>query len=639
MKAKRNTQKRLDNLRLEVELDNINQNANLTMAPIRSQIIKPSDMKFLVSQPDPSQFSPIRDALGVREDEADINDITTVRGYEDPYNFPSQAQVDALINNFIERRHPYSLDDVKGSPFIQEWIDIRDSIQREYPQHPTKQQRKLLSKETREALQNWLIDNAGRFDQYVIHQFLIPDTYGTERTQEEVEASNERLLQEQNMQRTKGYVSRIQNTNLGELNTQKLEGESDENYLQRMQSLQNSMPSQERILANEKEKEKMEFRNNLQKVASPTVSEAIINDEYFKGDNGSDIIRILVRAWPSFLKELKETYSKLDLEAFMDFTHNWVDKIQNTKGVKNPVIAGEPEIIVVPPNSAKSLSALNDDGTITIRNLAGRSLTIGVKNGKPWNFTTDKGVAPKTLQLFPSHYNYFGTTHRQFLDKFAEMVAALSEGPTEFFNNLLESPPPRGPRSVITINAPEKDDPRRRTRSGTGFKNIPKHRKKFGHGISTATDSPEYREFGRLIVNIPKLTDGILRVLYASNGINVAGIKSTHISPDFVDLIMTILDTEKFNPRLFDRLPISEKPLFKKLIDIAKLKHKLGANNLVDENEKQQLQRWEIVRGEIESGNDNISLRKEAKKLISYFMKSGRLSKSEAYDLLIQLSL
>ena len=138
---------------------------------------------------------------------------------------------------------------------------------------------------------------------------------------------------------------------------------------------------------------------------------------------------------------------------------------------------------------------------------------------------------------------------------------------------------------------------------------------------------------------MPKLSDGVLRVLYASNGINIAGIKSTHISEDFKDLIMAIMDTEKFNPRLFERLPNSEKPLFKKLIDVAKLKHKLGANNLVDENEKQNMQRWELVRGELESGNDNISLKKEAKKLISYFMKSGRLSKSEAYDLLIQLSL
>jgi hypothetical protein len=68
---------------------------------------------------------------------------------------------------------------------------------------------------------------------------------------------------------------------------------------------------------------------------------------------------------------------------------------------------------------------------------------------------------------------------------------------------------------------------------------------------------------------------------------------------------MTIIETGKFNARLFDRLPNSEKPLFKKLIDVAKLKHKLGAGNLVDENEKQQLQRWELVRGELESGNDN----------------------------------
>ena len=518
-KAKRITQKRLDNLRLEVELDNINQNANLTMAPIKQQMLKPSDMKYLVS--DESQKPQF--------------------GFED---------------NVLD----YDADAESASD----------------------------------------------------------------------------------------YVRRIQNTNLGAYSTQKLEGESDENYVLRMQSLKASLPSQDRAVAMEKEKEKLQFRNYLTAVASPTVAETIINNGFFKGDAGEDHVRLLVRAWPSFIKELKETYSKLDVESFVEFAQIWVDKIQTTKGVKNPVNV-EPQVVVAsgdnPLDFAKRISATK----IEIRNTIGNKLVLGTK----WKYSW------QSFLKFPEFWDLFTEINRD--GKRTTTKAKYFEGYDILNSNIdqIDPDPNPIPQAFATVDDDDDDGgdsftgspkdafiaspPNRRSNAlpkpKKDGKGIYAHRKKYGHGISAKTDEPEYREFGRLIVSMPKLSDGILRVLYASNGINIAGIKSTHISEDFKDLIMAIIETGKFNSRLFERLPNSEKPLFKKLIDVAKLKHKLGAGNLVDENEKQNMQRWELVRGEIESGNDNISLKKEAKKLISYFMKSGRLSKSEAYDLLIQLSL
>jgi hypothetical protein len=644
-KAKRITQKRLDNLRLEVELDNINQNANLTMAPIKQQMLKPSDMKYLVSdETERPQLGFDSDVLDALENEQPIENIEDANGYRDPAPFPTEEQIGYAIQNWYDNnRVDWTLSQVKRvSPFREELNAIREKISRQNANKAADVRARLVTDAQLEYVRN----NQDRFDEVYIKDTLIPSEFdGATESAEQVHEKNEQLFQAQRGQMANNYVKRIQNTNLGAYSTQKLDGETDENYMRRMESLKASLPSQARVVAMEKEKEKLQFRSYLSAVASPTVAETIINNELFKGDDGVDNVRLLVRAWPSFLKELKETYSKLDVGSFLDFAQSWVDKIKATKGVKNPVNV-ETEVVVDSQENYLQFARRINATTIEIINTKGKKLQLTPDKKVRWNsflgypefydlFTyVEDGKRKSNTAKYVEGYNTLKSELEALEaaadadvgqavpdDDLEEVVFGVAGGEPAQVNN------GRGFKRHKGLGLPKKGKP------------TPKHRKKYGHGISAKTDAPEYREFGRLIVSMPKLSDGILRVLYASNGINVAGIKSTHISEDFKDLIMTIIDTEKFNPRLFERLPNSEKPLFKKLIDVSKLKHKLGAGNLVDENERQQLQRWELVRGELESGNDNISLKKEAKKLISYFMKSGRLSKSEAYDLLIQLSL
>lgn len=624
-KAKRITQNRLDNLRLEVELDNINQNANLTMAPIKQQMLKPSDMKYLVSGDEQPQLGFDANVLNARMGENLIENIEDAAGYRDPIaNSMTNEEVEREINRMdLVFRQSFGMDALKDlvQQGYQQFQPFIDDAKQNVPSTANSRQQKFIT------LAN-LTRNKAQIEQMFHDEVSEPYMIGMQAKQQaDIQANNERLFKEQNSR----YVKRIQNTNLGAYSTQKLEGESDENYILRMQSLKASLPSPDRAVAMEKEKEKLQFRSYLSAVASPTVAETIINNEFFKAEDGERHVRLLVRAWPSFLKELKETYSKLDVPSFLEFAQSWVDKIETTKGVKNPVNV---ETQVVVDSQADPLQLT--------RRISASELQIRNANGDTMKLTPRKRVSWQTFNKYPEFWGLF--TGLNANGKRVAKQALYTEGFA-----YLQQQIDQIPQAVAAADVDNDDDDGGggggggEYKRGDGFKRpakpTPKHRKKYGHGISAKTDEPEYREFGRLIVSMPKLSDGILRVLYASNGINIAGIKSTHISEDFKDLIMTIIDTGKFNARLFDRLPNSEKPLFKKLIDVAKLKHKLGAGNLVDENEKQQLQRWELVRGELESGNDNISLKKEAKKLITYFMKSGRLSKSEAYDLLIQMSL
>jgi regulator of replication initiation timing len=595
------------------------------MAPIKQQMLKPSDMKYLVSQSEEPQ-------LGFDANVLDYNAIDpTHADYIDPAGY--EVLTDKQLSTKIKDEKETFL---VGLENLQRLIDNGfDYFERYYSmleaelEYNQRQKQDLLSDEETNAIM-------GAF--FLKYTKEIREQYGKRVLYPDLKRQNEANKQarvdaiKHNKQISQSdYVKRIQNTNLGAYSTQKLEGESDENYILRMESLKASLPTPDRAVAMEKEKEKLQFRSYLSAVASPTVAETIINDAFFTGVEGERHVRLLVRAWPSFLKELKETYSKLDVSSFLEFAQSWVDKIETTKGVKNPVNV-EPEVIVDSGRDYRDLA----------RRISATKIEISNTNGNRLELTPTKKVGWKSFEKYPEFWELFTDINRD--GKRVALQALYVQG----FARLQQEIDPI-PQAVAAADVDNDgggggggDDNMNR---GNGFKRhhvgkpVPKHRKKYGHGISAKTDEPEYREFGRLIVSMPKLSDGILRVLYASNGINIAGIKSTHISEDFKDLIMTIIDTGKFNARLFDRLPNSEKPLFKKLIDVAKLKHKLGAGNLVDENEKQQLQRWELVRGELESGNDNISLKKEAKKLITYFMKSGRLSKSEAYDLLIQMSL
>lgn len=105
---------------------------------------------------------------------------------------------------------------------------------------------------------------------------------------------------------------------------------------------------------------------------------------------------------------------------------------------------------------------------------------------------------------------------------------------------------------------------------------------------------------------------------------------SKKLSKIFIDL----LKENQYKTKDFNNLDNDEKELLEHTINYSK--KKMGNKNY--ENNKEKIKRFEILRGELISGNNNINIIKELKQLLLLLMRNKLISKSESNDVLYSLS-
>lgn len=167
-----------------------------------------------------------------------------------------------------------------------------------------------------------------------------------------------------------------------------------------------------------------------------------------------------------------------------------------------------------------------------------------------------------------------------------------------------------------------------------GFKHT---RVKVGKGISVK-ETPSYKHFGKYVIHMGHLLDkNVANFKYPSLG-SIPSIKPLTISEDYKEFIIDTLENQKPNERLFTKLPNEEQRHFEKvvsgagLIDTFKLKRNQG------KTEKEEANRFNLLRGEILAGNNNEKLMKELRGLILRFMNEGRIQQKEGTSMLVELS-
>ena len=158
-----------------------------------------------------------------------------------------------------------------------------------------------------------------------------------------------------------------------------------------------------------------------------------------------------------------------------------------------------------------------------------------------------------------------------------------------------------------------------------------------GKGVSIQ-ETPKYIEFGKFCLSLPHLNNDILKVKYCSTMADVPNFKNS-ISKDFVDFIENFIDTKKINERQFEKLPKEEQKIFKNLINKSGLNAKYKVNEVKDENEKKEEDRFNLVKGQYIAGNDNPKVKDELRRFIIKFMMEGKINKKEGQEILFQLSM
>ena len=148
-----------------------------------------------------------------------------------------------------------------------------------------------------------------------------------------------------------------------------------------------------------------------------------------------------------------------------------------------------------------------------------------------------------------------------------------------------------------------------------------------------------YKVFGKFIINCDLLVhENILLVKYSGSYAPVPSLKRTKIGDALKKVILELLDSSKINYDLLKDCTHNEREIFDRLITRAGLHKQLDYDkNLCKLNETGLKLRFEVLRGEILSGNNNQEIVYELLYVIKELMSMGVINELDGIELLEEL--
>jgi hypothetical protein len=172
-------------------------------------------------------------------------------------------------------------------------------------------------------------------------------------------------------------------------------------------------------------------------------------------------------------------------------------------------------------------------------------------------------------------------------------------------------------------------------KSGKGLAKVPK--RKVATGISTKKEPP-YRQLGKYVIHWKQLNDNdMLNVKYKSLG-RIPQFKPVPVSDVFKEYVVDVLETGKHNQRHYEQVPIEERKMWEKIVSGAGLGNTLKIKKTISNNDKDDMERFEMLKGQYLAGNNNVSVIRELRRFVVKFLSEGKLKRNQALDLLLELS-
>jgi hypothetical protein len=149
----------------------------------------------------------------------------------------------------------------------------------------------------------------------------------------------------------------------------------------------------------------------------------------------------------------------------------------------------------------------------------------------------------------------------------------------------------------------------------------------------------KYVPLGKYLVNIHKLEHNNI-VSFKSPNHKSTNIQSKRVSQPVANILKQIVDDDLDNIQL-DNLTEDDLSYLFQLIKKCELENFLDgkAENKIKTKTEEEIHKFHLLQGEIVAGNDNPQLIREFKAILLTMMNEGKLSKKEAGDVLIQMSL
>jgi hypothetical protein len=143
--------------------------------------------------------------------------------------------------------------------------------------------------------------------------------------------------------------------------------------------------------------------------------------------------------------------------------------------------------------------------------------------------------------------------------------------------------------------------------------------------------------FGKNVINISRLNDDIISVK-REKGSGISGIKAQKVSRKLSNVVRKIVGNGMPSFEELQSLDNDEKDYLYKIVKSSDLLEKLNIPTPSKDEDEKDTHNFEIMKGQILAGNDNVELIKKFKVLLMKLMNRGKIPKSQAKDILLDLT-
>jgi hypothetical protein len=166
--------------------------------------------------------------------------------------------------------------------------------------------------------------------------------------------------------------------------------------------------------------------------------------------------------------------------------------------------------------------------------------------------------------------------------------------------------------------------------SGNGLR-----KKTYGRGMPLLPSYPDKKSLnnGKFILDLEKLKRNILSVTYASCRAIIPSLKKEHVSNDVKNMIMDIVE-DKYNANLFNKMKQDDQRIVSNFVRVLKI----PGIDLSEFDAGYQLH-YEVLLGEVNSGNNNPAIKRELKEYILRAITEQLIPKAQGLTKLFELSL
>ena len=147
---------------------------------------------------------------------------------------------------------------------------------------------------------------------------------------------------------------------------------------------------------------------------------------------------------------------------------------------------------------------------------------------------------------------------------------------------------------------------------------------------------PSYMEFGSHLIHQHDLIGGVLKMRHKS-GAAITEIPTQAIGGKLKKVLLTLTGSGSPSFEDINELSEKDKALLNKVVKKAKIDQRLLVPTPDKTKEEQDMNKLQILSGEIQSGNNNPQLVKELKVLLLRLKNGGRIPKRQAHEIMEDL--